>query len=203
GGIAQFLIATASWVLLVRIISLYGPVAVAGYTIAIRIIMFSFLPAWGLSNAVATLVGQNLGAQKPERAEQTVWQVGKYTTGYALLLTGLFLVLPHEMVQLFTTEAAVIEYGAECLRILSYGFVFWAAGLVTIQAFNGAGDTMTPTWINLLCFWIFQIPLAYVLATQTFLASTGVFVATVLADAMTLGFGMVLFLRGSWKLKVI
>lgn len=203
GGIAQFLIATASWVLLVRIVSLYGPVAVAGYTIAIRIIIFSFLPAWGLSNTVATLVGQNLGAQKPERAEQTVWQVSKYTASYIMVVALLFMMLPAPLIALFTEDGAVIEYGAVCLRILSYGFVFWALGMVVVQAFNGAGDTLTPTWINLFCFWVVQIPLAYALATQTALASSGVFWAIAISDVLTGLVGVTLFMRGGWKTKVI
>ncbi|MCW8194463.1 MATE family efflux transporter [Proteobacteria bacterium 005FR1] len=203
GGIAQFLIATASWVLLVRIVSLYGPVAVAGYTIAIRIILFSFLPAWGLSNAVATLVGQNLGAKKPERAAQTVWQVSKYTVVYIASVALLFMAMPATLIANFTPDTGVIEYGAMCLRILSYGFVFWALGMVTIQAFNGAGDTMTPTWINLFCFWVVQIPLAYLLATQTGLQSSGVFWATVVADTLTAVIGVMVFMRGGWKSKVV
>lgn len=203
GGIAQFLIATASWVLLVRIVALYGPVAVAGYTVAIRIILFSFLPAWGLSNTVATLVGQNLGARKPERAEQTVWQVSRYAVIYIVPVALLFWALPAPLVGIFTPDPEVIAYGASCLRILSYGFIFWALGMVVVQAFNGAGDTMTPTWINLVCFWIVQIPLAYMLATQTPLQSNGVFWAIVLADFLTAVIGLVFFLRGGWKHKVI
>lgn len=203
GGIAQFLIATASWVLLVRIVSMFGPVAVAGYTIAIRIIIFSFLPAWGLSNTVATLVGQNLGAQKPERAEQTVWQVSKYTVAYILVVALFFMAVPAPLIALFTADPAVVSYGAMCLRILSYGFVFWAMGMVVVQAFNGAGDTLTPTWINLFCFWVVQIPLAYALATQTDLASRGVFWAVAVSDVLTGLVGLRLFMRGGWKTKVI
>jgi putative MATE family efflux protein len=203
GGIAQFLIATASWVLLVRIVALYGPVAVAGYTVAIRIILFSFLPAWGLTNTVATLVGQNLGANKPERAEQTVWQVLRYAVFYIVAVALLFWAIPASLVGFFTQDPAVIGYGARCLEILSYGFVFWALGMVVVQAFNGAGDTMTPTWINLFCFWIVQIPLAYMLATHTPLQSSGVFWAIVVADSLTAVIGLVFFLRGGWKTKMV
>ncbi len=164
GGIAQFLIATASWVLLVRIVSTFGTTAVAGYTVAVRIIIFSFLPAWGLSNTAAALVGQNLGAKLLDRASDTVLQVAKYNFIYMVIVSLIFYFYPGELIGLFVEEAAVLEVGKDCLRTLSYGFAAWAIGMVAIQAFNGAGDTMTPTWINFFCFWVLQVPLAYVFA---------------------------------------
>lgn len=203
GGIAQFLIATASWVLLVRIVSLYGPIAVAGYTIAIRLIIFSFLPAWGLSNTVATLVGQNLGANKPVRAEQTIWQVSKYTVAYMVSVALIFMLFPAPLVGLFTDDLAIVEYGAMSLGIMSYGFAFWAVGMVATQAFNGAGDTVTPTWINLFCFWVVQIPLAYSLSTYTSLGSTGIFWAIAASDVLIGILGITVFLRGGWKTQVV
>jgi putative MATE family efflux protein len=203
GGILQNLVATSSWIFLVRIIAVSGPEALAGYTIAIRIILFSLLPAWGLSNAAATLVGQNLGAKKPERAEKSVW-----ITGYANMIfmgtISLFLALfPDFFMKLFIADAEVIANGAMALRIISFGFVFYALGMVLIQGFNGSGDTFTPTKINLLCFWIVEIPLAYLLAVTLQMGLAGASIAIVTAESLLAVIAWLLFRKGKWKLKKV
>lgn len=202
-GIIQFLIATASWIALVRIVSTYGSDAVAGYTIAIRVIMFVILPAWGLSNAVATLVGQNLGADKPDRAEQSVWRIAKYNIIFLLTIAVIFITIPAQIVGLFTDDVNVINYGVECLRYISYGNGFFALGMILVQAFNGAGDTMTPTKINFVCYWAIQIPLAYTLAKWLELGPTGVFLAVTLSQFTFAVIGWQVFKKGSWKLKTV
>jgi len=203
GGIAQFLIATASWVALVRIISTYGSSAIAGYTIAIRIVIFAILPAWGLSNAVATLVGQNLGAGFVERAERTVWKVAKYNFYFMVTVAIFFVVFAEGIVSLFTREPDVVSYAVNCLRFISYGYGFYAIGMIVVQAFNGAGDTMTPTKINFLCYWLFQIPLAIFLAKYVDMGPTGVFLAITLTESLIAVVGVIVFRRGSWKNKVV
>lgn len=203
GGISQFLVATASWVFLMQIVSGFGSDAVAGYTIAVRVVMFSILPAWGLSNASATLVGQNLGAGFPDRAEKTVWQIAKYNSIYMGLAALAMLLLTDPIIGLFTQETEVIAYGVQCLRIFAYGYVFWGFGMAIIQAFNGAGDTMTPTYINIFCFWIVQVPLAYVLALTLGWGPVGVFWAVFFSDALTGIVGVTVFLRGNWKLREV
>jgi len=203
GGIAQFLIATASWVILVRIISTYGSEAVAGYTIAIRVIIFTILPSWGLSNAAATLVGQNLGANLPDRAEQSVWKVTKYNVYFMVSVAIIFIAFAHPIIGLFTNDQAVLEIGVQCLRFISYGYGFYAVGMILVQAFNGAGDTMTPTWINLFCYWVFQIPLAYFLAESMEMNATGVFLAITLAESMIALISIVIFKRAKWKTGVV
>jgi len=199
GGIAQFLIATASWVFLMRLVSNFGNEAVAGYTIAIRVIIFVILPSWGLSNAVATLVGQNLGAAKPERAERTVWQVVRYNVSYMLLVALVLIFFPIWVMGFFSENPDVVANGVQSLRILSYGFVFLALGSVVTQAFNGAGDTMTPTWINAFSFWLVQIPLAWTLAMAAGWGAEGVYWSIFIGD-LTMGIiGTYLFMRGGWK----
>jgi len=203
GGIAQFLIATASWLLLVRIVSTFGTAAVAGYTIAVRIIIFSFLPAWGLSNTAAALVGQNLGAKLVDRASRTVLQVAKYNVVYMTMVSLIFFTFPTTLIGLFTQEPDTLATGAHCIRTLSYGFTAWSIGMVAIQAFNGAGDTITPTWINFICFWIIQVPLAYWFANFLFNSEGGVFWAVMVSD-FTFGIVSALwFLKGDWKAKQI
>lgn len=203
GGIAQFLIATASWVFMMRLVSAYGSDAVAGYTIAIRVVVFVLLPAWGLSNAVATLVGQNLGALKPDRAEATVRQVARYNVVYMASVALLLILLPAWIMSFFSTEPDVVRNGMQALRVLSYGFIFLAVGIVALQAFNGAGDTMTPTWINGICFWLVQIPLAWLLATQIGMGAHGVYWAIFVADMLFSIVATMVFLRGKWKLKSV
>ncbi len=198
-GILQFLIATASWLGLVRIISTFGSAAVAGYTIAVRLIIFTILPAWGFSNAAATLVGQNLGAGKPERAEQSVYRTGFYNMGYMAFVSIGFLFFPGLLVHFFTVDSAVARVSTECLGTFAIGYTSYAWGMVLMQAFNGAGDTMTPTMVNLFAFWVFQIPLAYLLGIHFAFGVRGTFWAVPIADVILTLTSLYLFRRGSWK----
>jgi putative MATE family efflux protein len=199
GGIGQFIIATSSWIGLVRIVSQFGSEAVAGYTIAVRTIVFVLMPAWGLSNSAATLVGQNLGAKRPERAERSVWITGFATTAFLLLVSFVYILFSEPIVRIFTADGAVVAAGAECLRIVSYGYLAYGWGMVMPQAFNGAGDTMTPTRINFFCYWLLEIPLAYALAVGFGLRETGVWWAIVVAEVAAGATGIFLFRRGGWK----
>lgn len=203
GGILQFLIATASWVFLMRLVSVYGSDAVAGYTIAIRIMMFVILPAWGLSNAVATLVGQNLGAGKIERAASTVWQVAKYNVAYMMAVALINIAIPRTIMEIFTTEPQAVAFGVDALRIMSYSFGFMALGMVAIQAFNGAGDTMTPMWVNVFCYWMVQIPAAYWMATKLSMGPYGVFWSVFLAEVLMGIVGILCFMQGRWKTQTV
>ncbi len=198
-GILQFLIATASWVGLVRIVSAFGSASVAGYTIAMRIIIFALLPSWGLSNAAATLVGQSLGAGKPDRAERSVWMTGLYNVIFLGGVTVLFVALAEPMIRIFTSDPDVVPVGVSCLRSISYGYVFYAFGMVIVQAFNGAGDTVTPTVINLFCYWCWQIPLAYALAHTAGWGPDGVFIAIAISESTLTVVGALVFRRGRWK----
>ena len=202
-GILQFAIAHTSWIGLVRIISIFGSAALAGYTIAIRIVIFVLLPSWGLSNAAATLVGQNLGAKQPDRAETSVWRTGFYNMIFLGVIGLFFVIFATPIVQLFTQDPAVVPLAAKCLRILSYGNVGYAYGMVMLQAFNGAGDTITPTIVNLFGFWLLEIPLAYFLAITIHLESNGAFIAIVVAEGAIALASIVLFKRGKWKLQKI
>jgi len=197
----QSLVNTTSYVGLVRIIASFGSVPLAGYTIAIRMVIFAMLPSWGLSNAAATLVGQNLGARKPERAESSVWRTAFYNTVFLGIVGGIFFAFAPQLVGAFTSDAAIASYGVRCLRIVSSGFLFYAYGIVLTQAFNGAGDTMTPTLLNLLCFWIFEIPFAFILARVFDVGPQGAFWAIVVAFSLVAGLSALLFRRGTWKLK--
>jgi putative MATE family efflux protein len=199
GGVGQFLIGTASWLGLVRILSLFGAGALAGYTIALRIVIVALLPSWGMSNAVATLVGQNLGAGKPDRAERSVWIVGLYNMVFLLGVMAVFLVGAEPLIAVFSSDPEVQRLGALCLRVVSYGYAFYAWGMVLVQAFNGAGDTVTPTWINLGCYWLFQIPLALGLAQALGYGPLGVFLAITLAESLLAVVGLLVFRRGAWK----
>ncbi len=203
GGIGQFIIATASWIAVMRIVALYGSAAIAAYTIALRMMEFIFLPAWGLGNAAATLVGQNLGANQPERAEKSAWAAARYNTLF-MTLAGVFLLIFAEFITgLFTNEAAVLEWGTNCLQILAIGIPMYAVGMVVVQALNGAGDTITPAILNLICFWLIQIPLAYWLATGTSLGPNGAFLAIVIAESLLTILATLVFRTGTWKLQTV
>ena len=203
GGIGQSLIATISWVGLVRIVSESGSEIIAGYTIAIRIIIFSLLPSWGLSNAASTLVGQNLGARKPERAQRSVWYTGKINMIFLGMIGLLLIAIPGFFIRLFIDDPLVIESGIHCLRIISCGFVLYALGMVMVQALNGAGDTGTPTLINFFCFWLLEIPLAYILAIRLGYEEKGVSVAIIIAESTMALWAMYLFRKGKWKLREV
>ena len=199
GGIGQMIIGMTSWIFLMRILADIGSEAVAGATIALRIIMFCMMPAWGLSNAATTLVGQNLGAEEPERAESTIWKVGKYNMYFLLLVSVFFYFFSETLIGYFTDAPAVIEVGAGWLEILSYSFFVYGWWMVATQAFNGSGDTGTPTKINLVFFWLIQIPLAYILAIHQDWGYTGVFWAVFFSETGAGIFTLWLFTRGKWK----
>lgn len=202
-AVLQFTVATASWSALVRVIAGFGSEAIAGYVIGLRVIMFALLPAVGLSNAAATLVGQNLGAGKPERAEASVWKASFINAAVLGMVGLIFLFWSHEIVGFFTEETAVLNYGTECLHIVAYGFVFYAFGMVLESSFNGAGDTWTPTWLNLFVFWLFEIPLAYLLAYRFNFGPSGVFWAITIAFSVLAIVSALLFKRGKWKLMQV
>ncbi|WP_318308220.1 MATE family efflux transporter [Flagellimonas crocea] len=199
GGIAQFLIGTSSWIFLMRIMSEFGSEVLAGYTIAIRVIMFTLMPSWGMSNAAATLVGQNLGAKQPDRAERSVWKTGKYNAYFMGTVSLGYLIFAKTIVSWFNTTPEVVKSGALCLQIIALGYIFYAYGMVMTQAFNGAGDTRTPTKINFISFWLFQLPLAYISALVLGWGATGVFVAITLAEILIAVLAMVWFKKGKWK----
>ena len=202
-AILQVMISTASWIGLVRILSVFGSAALAGYTIAIRIIVFAILPSWGMSNAAATMVGQSLGARKPDRAEKSVWIAGFYNMIFLGSVGIVFVTLARPLIGLFTSDPAVAPIGVACLRTVSYGFLFYAYGMVMVQAFNGAGDTWTPTVINLFCFWLWEIPLAYVLARGFEMGPQGVFWAIAIAFSTIAVVGSLAFRSGKWKKKQV
>ncbi len=203
GATGQYLIATSSWILLVRIISLFGSQVVAGYTIAIRIMFFTMMPSWGVSNATATLVGQNLGAEKPERAEKAVWITGFVNIALLGIIGLVMALIPATFIRLFIDDPLVIEYGASCLRILSYGYIAYGLGMVMVNSLNGAGDTVTPTWINLFCYWILEIPLAYYLAVSLNLKENGVFISILVAEVAMTASALYFFRKGKWKLRKV
>ena len=203
GGIMQNLIATSSWIFLVRIISVSGPEAVAGYTIAIRIVIFLLLPAWGLSNAASTLVGQNLGAKQPDLAERSVWITGYVNMTFMGIMGLLLVIFPDFFMNLFISDLTVVENGTLALRILSCGFLFYALGMVLVQGFNGSGDTTTPTKINLVSFWLLEIPLAYLLAIVLDLGLLGASISIVSAETFLALFAFYLFRKGKWKLREV
>ena len=198
-GFLQILIDTSSYIGLVRVISTFGSDALAGYTIGIRTVIFAILPAWGLSNAAATMVGQALGAGKPDRAEEAVWTAAKYNAIVLGLVSVVFVAFAPWIVSIYSNDPRVAPYATSCLRIVSMGFVFFAYGLVFTQSFNGAGDTWTPTWINLGCFWLFQIPLAWLLAIHLEMGPSGVFIAMTVAFSTLAVVSGVIFRRGRWK----
>src|SRR5688572_27762173 len=199
GGIGQMIVAMTAWIFLMRILASIGSEAVAGATIAIRIMMFTMMPAWGMSNAAATLVGQNLGARQPDRSEASVWRIGAYNMVYLLAVSAVFFALPRELMDIFTNDPTVIAIGAEWLRILSYSLFVYGWWMVSVQAFNGAGDTATPTWINVVFFWLIQIPLSWLLATGLGWQQSGVFWGVFVSETSVGLFTLWLFKRGKWK----
>lgn len=198
-GVAQFVVATSSWLGVMKILAIFGSVAVAGYTVAIRLLIFALLPSWGMANAAATLVGQNLGAGLPDRAERSVWLTAAANAFFLLGASVVMITFATPLIGAFTQEPAVIELGVSSLRIISYSYVCFAFGMVTVSAFNGAGDTRTPTWINLACYWLLQIPLAWCLAVPAGMGPTGVFVSVAVSQLVLAVAGVVLFRRGRWR----
>jgi len=202
-GTMQILIATASYVALVRILSHFGSAALAGYTIGIRLIIFALLPSFGISNAAATMVGQNLGARQPDRAEKAVWKAAFYNLLFLGAVGLVFLAGADVIVSFFTSDPTVASYAVSCLRIVSLGFVFYAYGMVLTQSFNGAGDTWTPTLINLLVFWVIELPLAWVLSHGGGLGAHGVFIALAACYSLLAVVSAILFRQGKWKTKAV
>ena len=199
GNIGQFLISTASWLFLARIIVNFGSSAFAGYQIAIRVIIFTILPSWGMANAAATLVGQNLGANQPERAEKSVWKAGMLNMIFLGFISIIFYFISEPIMKIFSSDPAVIASGTECLRIVAFGYVFYGYGMVVIQSFNGAGDSRTPTILNFFTYWLFQIPLAYVLSMKLGFGASGAFWAIAIAESMAAVVAILIFRRGKWK----
>ncbi|HRK11822.1 MAG TPA: MATE family efflux transporter [Thauera sp.] len=199
GGIGQMIVSMTAWIFLMRILASVSTEAVAGATITIRIMMFTLMPAWGMSNAAATLVGQNLGAGEPERAEAAVWRIGWMNMAFTLAVSVAFFLLHDELVALFSDDPQVIAIGGEWLAILAYSYFVYGWWMVSVQAFNGAGDTMTPTWINLVFFWLIQIPLAWALALPLGWAHSGVFWGVFVSETAVGLFTLWLFSRGRWK----
>jgi putative MATE family efflux protein len=199
GGIGQMIVGMTAWIFLMRILASIGSEAVAAATIAIRIMMFTLMPAWGMSNAAATLVGQNLGAKEPARAEASVWRTGVYNMVYLVAISVVYFSVPREFMGIFTDDSAVIAIGAEWLRILSYSLFVYGWWMVSVQAFNGAGDTATPTWINAVFFWLIQIPLSWLLAVALGWQHSGVFWGVFISETSVGLFTLWLFTRGRWK----
>jgi putative MATE family efflux protein len=200
GSMGQFLVESASWIFLVRILSVFGSEVLAGYTIAIRIIIFSILPSWGMANAAATLVGQNLGAGHPGRAESSVWKTAYYNMLFLVILAVLFYTWAHEFVGLFSPDPRVVASGVQALRIICLGYAFVSYGMVVAHAFNGAGDTRTPLAINIIAYWLLQIPLAYVLAITLNMGPRGVYIAVAVSFSIAAVMSILVFKRGRWKL---
>lgn len=201
GGIFQNIVATSSWIFLMRIIADFGSSVVAGYTIAIRILIFVLLPSWGLSNAASTLVGQSLGARNPARAQKAAWNIGIINAALLGLIGFIFILWPEYFLRIFIDENAVIVSGAHALKIISYGFASYALSMVMVQALNGAGDTFTPMYINIFCFWLIEIPLAALLAYKYNMNEFGVYWAIFIAETLIAILALLVFLRGKWKTK--
>jgi putative MATE family efflux protein len=202
-GVFQLLVATASWTALMPIVAGFGEVAIAGYVIALRVVMFALLPALGLSNAAATMVGQNLGAGKPERSESAVWKAALFNFAFYFFVGLILWLFSNQIIGIFTQEAEVLRYGTSALHIIAYGFAFYGLGMVLETAFNGAGDTWTPTYLNLIIFWLIEIPLAYLLAYYFEMGPDGVFWAITIAFSLLAIFSGLLFRRGKWKSKMV
>ena len=198
-AILQYMVQMASWIGVVRIIASFGSGATAAYTVDIKVIIFAILPSWGMSNAAATLVGQNLGAGKPDRAETSVWRTSLYNMIFLGGIGLLFFTFAPQIVSLFSSDPSVAPLAVNGLRLLSCGNISYAYGMVITAAFNGAGDTATPTFLNLLCFWVCQIPLAWVFAFHTNLGPNGVYVAVLAADTLLATLGILIFRKGKWK----
>ncbi len=203
GSILQFIIGSASWIFLMKLMSTFGDNAVAGYTIAIRVFIFTLLPSWGLANAGATLVGQNLGANQPERAETSVWRAAYLNAFLMAFVMILFLMIAPSIIGIFTKQPEVLYYGSQALRYVSLGYIFYGYGMVVVQGLNGAGDTYTPTILNVFGFWVFQIPFAYFVTMQLNWGPKGVFIAIVLAETLMAIAAIIIFRRGKWKLKKV
>ncbi|MFC2169075.1 MATE family efflux transporter [Acidobacteriota bacterium] len=203
GGVLQYIIATASWIGVVRIVAIFGSSVIAGYTIAVRIILFSLLPSWGIANAAATLVGQNLGAKNSDRAEKAVWKIALVNMIFLGIVSITFIIFPEFLTRIFTNDLSIIPSAKDCLRFIGYGYALMAYGMVIIHAFNGAGDTYTPSVINLCCYWLFQIPLAYLLAIPVGFNARGVFMAITIAESMLAVVAILVFRRGAWKHRKI
>jgi putative MATE family efflux protein len=199
----NILVATASWVVMVRLVQSFGSQATAGYTVAIRIVIFSTLPSWGLGSAAATLVGQNLGAKQPERAEQSVWRASFFNAVFLGVVSVVFFIWAPQLVGIFSADSQVIHYGAGCLRIISPCYVLWAYGEIIVQAFNGAGDTWTPTLINFFVYWVVQLPLAFVLAFKFNFGPNGAYYGILTAEVLLALIGIYVFRKGKWKEKVV
>ena len=199
----QVFIGMASWIGLIRTIASFGSDALAGYTIGIRVIIFALLPSWGMSNAAATMVGQSLGAGKPDRAERAVWRAGFYNMIFLGTVGLVFVLFARKIIGLFTEDPNIVPYGVDCLRIVAYGFLFYAWGMVITQSFNGAGDTWTPTIINLFVFWLWELPLAYVLAITFELGPRGVFLAIMISFSTLAVVSALMFRRGRWKTRKV
>ncbi len=206
GAIGQYFIATSSWIFLVWVVTSLGEEVVAGYTVAIRILMFVILPSWGMANAAATLVGQNLGADKPDRAERAAWVVGIANMIFLGIVSSIFIAIPDSFIGFFINgaeEPIVLQSGVTCLRIVSFGFLVYAMGMVMINSINGAGDTATPVWINFIAFWLLEIPIAYILAIVLDLRINGVCYAVLIGETALTLIAVSIFKRGKWKLKKI
>jgi len=203
GSILQFIIGSASWIFLMKLMSGFGDNAVAGYTIAIRVFIFTLLPSWGLANAGATLVGQNLGAKQPERAETSVWRAAYFNAFFMAFVMILFLTIAPSIIGIFTQQTEVLYFGVQALRYVSLGYIFYGYGMVVAQGLNGAGDTYTPTILNVFGFWVFQIPFAYFVAIQLNWGPKGVFIAIALAESLMAIAGIIIFRRGKWKLMKV
>lgn len=199
GNIGQFLISTASWLFMARIIVTFGSAAFAGYQFAIRVIIFTILPSWGMANAAATLVGQNLGAGQPDRAEQSVWKAGFLNMFFLGMISIMFFFISEPIMRIFSNNEEVIRYGTQCLRIVAFGYVFYGYGMVIVQSFNGAGDSRTPTILNLCGYWLFQIPLAYILAVNLDFGASAVFWAIAIAESAMAVAAIIIFRQGKWK----
>ncbi len=199
GGTMQYLIGSASWIIMIKFIAEFGTEAIAGYTYAVRIIIFTILPAWGLSNAASTLVGQNLGANKPDRAEKSVWMTCALNVGFLLIVSLLFYFFATELISFFDKDPLIVGEGTKALKIFSLGYVAYAFGMVISSAFNGAGDTRTPTIMNFICFWVIEIPLAYFLVFHLDFQTSGVYWSIVFAELILALIALYLFKKGNWK----